>query len=476
MSARVAVALGVVASAACTASPPPAPRAVVALARTTDGTSSAASELASGIAIEVGHWLARSPDVVVRTPSLASARSISSFTEAGERLGTDLVVWVDVVGTHTQPVVRYSTESANSQERRAQELSATDNDLVSVPRHIAADVLGSTLSPWPPLSPATYAKFLRTIGREPSALADVPLPRDLEHYPPALTELGRTYLDLAGRSSGSEPYYDRAEHILRRAVQLDAAYPPARQLLASYFAKHGQSEQSVTLLQEGLSTHPNYPGYYDQLGYVLRYAGLMEPSMENYRRAQALDRSLENLVSAQDQITKSLIYLGRYQDAMSSHVRMESFMNRAGSAPDEKEWFYKGVIHLYADERDQAVEAFRRGEALDGTSVWTTFGRGYAGIANGNRDQVAKVLDALERLVVVDGERHYRLVHFACFLGEHDRALEHLATSIRGGFFNAPYIAADPLTTALRSQPRFAQLLREAEERHIAFHALVTKD
>jgi tetratricopeptide (TPR) repeat protein len=290
-----------------------------------------------------------------------------------------------------------------------------------------------------------------------------------------LTEQGRTYLDLAGRSSGNEPYYDRAAEVLRKAVEIDPRYPPARELLASYFAKHGDSEQSVTLLREGLTTHPEYPGYYDQLGYVLRYAGLMEASIENYQRAQALDGSVENLVSTQDQITKSLIYLGRYQEAMSSHLKMESLMKGAGRTPDEKEWFYKGVIHLYAGQRDQAVEAFRRGEAMDATTVWTTFGRGYAGIATGDREQVAKVLDSLERLVVIDGERHYRLVHFACFLGEHARALEQLQASIRGGFFNAPYISADPLTAALRSQPGFAPLLAQAEKRHTAFRALATR-
>jgi tetratricopeptide (TPR) repeat protein len=412
----------------------------------------------------------------VRTASKVAVSARTSFSEVSERLAADVVVWVDVAGTPTQPVARYSIESSRGQERRAQELRVTDNDLTSVPRRIAEDVLERRLSSWPLPAPGAYLQFLRTLGRDPAALVDEPLSPDLEHYPPAMTELGRVYLDLAGRSSGTEQYYDRAEQILRRAVQLDARYPPSRQLLASYLAKHGQSEESVTLLQEGLSTHPNYPGYYDQLGYVLRYAGQMDRSLENYRRSQALDGSLETLVSSQDQITKSLIYLGRYQEAMSSHLRMESFMNRAGSTPDEKAWFYKGIIHLYSGEGGQAAEAFRRGEVLDATSVWTTFGRGYAGMANGDRDPVAKALDTLERLVVVDGERHYRLVHFACFLGEYDRALAHLATSIRGGFFNAPYIAGDPLTTALRSRPRFVELLSEADTRHTAFRRLAAKD
>ena len=56
------------------------------------------------------------------------------------------------------------------------------------------------------------------------------------------------------------------------------------------------------------------------LGYVLRYAGLMEESMASYRRSQELDSTAGNLVSAQDQITKSLIYLGDYDAARDGHA------------------------------------------------------------------------------------------------------------------------------------------------------------
>lgn len=81
------------------------------------------------------------------------------------------------------------------------------------------------------------------------------------------------------------------------------------------------------------------------------------------------------------------------------------------------------------------------------------------------------MLGDLERMVVVDGERYYRLVHLAAFLGELDRALQHLDTSIRAGFFAAPYIESDPLTAPLHAHPGFSPILEAARQRHAAFAA-----
>jgi tetratricopeptide (TPR) repeat protein len=474
---RVTITLAVSALAACAAAPPGDQPAVVVLSRAGKGSTTAESELATGLALEAAHWLSRSPQVIVRTPGSPAG---ATFAEVSERLAVDMVVWLAVRDSGDRSVVRWVLETKQG-EARAQSFTG---DLFAVPGRIAGVVLKELADrrpppSWPPpATPAAYAEFLRTLARAHASDADETrrvelyekLPPGFEHYPPAVTELGNAYLDLAGKSAGTAPYYGRAEQTLKRALQLDTLYPPARQRLASYFAKHGESEKSLRLLHDGIRHQPHYPGYYDQLGYVLRYAGWMDASIENYRRSQELDRSLENLVSSQDQITKSLIYLGRYREALASHERMESFVTRLGATLDEKEWFYKGVIHLYAGDRDQALEAFRRGQALDSTSVWTTFGRGYAGIARGDRAAVAQVLAALERDVVVDGERHYRLVHFTAFLGETQQALQHLETAIRGGFFNAPYIGTDPLTATLRSHARFGQLLKEAEQRHTAFH------
>ena len=181
-----------------------------------------------------------------------------------------------------------------------------------------------------------------------------------------------------------------------------------------------------------------------------------------------MDSTLDNLISTQDQITKSLIYLGDYNAALRSHAQVKSFLEEVGRSPNEKQWFYEGVIHLYLGDQTSAVHAFGTGASLDPESVWTIFGRAYEGMALGDSSRVEVVLQELEHREVVDGERHYRLVHFATFAGHPDRALNHLQTASEGGFFNAPYLERDPWLASLRAFPRFKDLLGAAQARHDA--------
>jgi tetratricopeptide (TPR) repeat protein len=228
-------------------------------------------------------------------------------------------------------------------------------------------------------------------------------------------------------------------------------------------------------MQKGLVRHPTYPGFHKTLGYVLRYGGLMDESIAAYQRAQELDGSLENLVSTQDQITKSFIYQRDYEKAIASHRKMLNTLERMQKGPNEKQIFYEGVIHLYAGKKSQAVECFQRATRLEPDSVWSTFGQAYRGMAEGDENRVTDIVERLEQRVVVDGERHYRLVHFCAFLGRSDAALEHLQTSIESGFFNSPYIRNDPLTASLRDHTRFKELLQTAEEKHNPFRKLFSE-
>ena len=217
-TARLIAVLVVAASSACGAASPTTPPAVVALARASQDDS--LSELAAGLALEAGHWLVNRNDVVVRMVNDPSAYSKASFAEVNDRLAIDLVVWVDVRGTTAEPVVSYVLETSSGEARAAKVLQSSDG-LPAIPRRIAEDVLsslklrttGAQLPAWPmPAAPA-YDAYVRALGRaHTKAKTEAErvelfekVPAAIETYPPAVTELGGAYLDLAGRSSGTAP-------------------------------------------------------------------------------------------------------------------------------------------------------------------------------------------------------------------------------------------------------------------------------
>jgi hypothetical protein len=74
---------------------------------------------------------------------------------------------------------------------------------------------------------------------------------------------------------------------------------------------------------------------------------------------------------------------------------------------------------------------------------------------------------------VVDGERHYRLVHFSAFVGDVGRAVDHLRKSTDGGFFNASYLVGDPWTAVLRGQPEAEEMIEAARARGHAIRKLI---
>jgi TolB-like protein len=328
-----------------------------------------------------------------------------------------------------------------------------------------------------PQDPLAYEHYLRAVAIEPSKEADWTsriqlLKKSIELDPtftPAFAALGYAYLQYAGKIGGRGGYYGLAEKTLRRAFRMNEEYPQSFSYLSSLYAKTGKSEESVELLQKALNIYPNIPSFHSGLGYIFRYAGLMDESIQYYNLSQRLDSSFLNLVSTQSQITKSLIYQKKYKAALASHERMMHCLNQTGQSADEKKLFYGGLIYLYSKRIDRAITLFDSAFDVDKSSVWTTFGQAYKDAALGNDESVLKIANRLEARNIVDGERRYRLVHFYTFIGKKEDALRNLKKSIESGFFNFPYISNDPFLDNIRGTKEFKNLLAQAKSRHQAF-------
>ncbi len=328
-----------------------------------------------------------------------------------------------------------------------------------------------------------YQLYLRAVSADPENAGDwIECIKLLEQsvkkdsmFEPAWTFLGHSYLEYSGMVGGEAGFYSRAEESLVRALKLKEESPDATYYLASLYAKTGKSESSFDLFSSGSMKYPGYSPFFSGLGYINRYAGKMEESIEAYRKSQNLDSSLTNLVSSQMQILKSQIYLGNYDAARFSFEEVCTNLNTLDHKPDEKQLFYAGVIHMYMKDTITAIQLFDSALAVDPESVWTRFGQAYKAALTGNGVELAYLINSLEARDIVDGERRYRMVHFYTMAGSYNQALNHLKASINAGFFNYPYIISDQLTERLREEDEFQVVADLAAKRHQSFSSETIK-
>ncbi|GEM_PF-7058082 len=286
------------------------------------------------------------------------------------------------------------------------------------------------------MKPKTAAEWLARVR-----LLEKSMALDGSHAP-VLAALGYGYVQYAGKIEDGRSYYELAENVLRRALAVDPHIPEAIHALGSLCAKIGKSEEAAALLRRGLRAHPNDAELWLSLGYVYRYAGLMDESIAAYQRAQEIDSGLANLIGAQSQITKSLIYQRDDHAAAASHAKMRRGLAAMGKTADEKQHFYGGVIYLYSGRREAALAQFDSAFAVDSTSVWSWFGLAYKAAVRQDRARVPAIVSKLEAQNIVDGERAYRLVHFQALTGETEAALRNLQKAIAAGFFNSSACSA----------------------------------
>ena len=267
----------------------------------------------------------------------------------------------------------------------------------------------------------------------------------------------------------AKKHFEAAERALNEALSLAPESPLAIHALSSVYMRTGRTEAAAELLRNGVVANPSSARLRAKLGYVFRYAGLMDPSITEYRTSQRLDARFENRIAGERQIIKALIYSGRYDEAFESYGSILEWLKELGRAPDEKVQFYQGLGRLYAGSIAHAVRLFDASIATVPDSLWSSFAKAYKYGALGETMKLRHLADELARGNVSDGERRYRLAHLNAMAGRVGDALGHLGASAQSGFFNYPYTKRDRLLEDIEPSSEFDRVLRFIENRHRRF-------
>jgi DNA-binding winged helix-turn-helix (wHTH) protein/TolB-like protein/tetratricopeptide (TPR) repeat protein len=230
--------------------------------------------------------------------------------------------------------------------------------------------------------------------------------------------LAETHTALAYIKAGYDWDFAGAEREYQRALELNPNYPTAQNWYAEFLGLMGRSTESITGMRRALELEPLSLMINVELGDMLLFARQYDQAIEQYRKTLDLDSSF---VRAHVQLGQVYGQKGQYEEAISE-------LKKAISLNSEDNYAIQLLGYMYAISR-RTSEAYKALEELK------------------ERAKRTHVLP-------------YDIAVIYVGLGEKDRAFEWLEKSFAERDEGLLYLRVDPVLDSLRSDPRFADLLR----------------
>ena len=275
---------------------------------------------------------------------------------------------------------------------------------------------------------------------------------------------------MSQAAKSGQKYIKLAKSALDQAMSLNNESITALSAGAQYHAETGDVEKSTELAIKAMRLFGDGSSL-SELGYTLRYAGMLKESIAFYEMSSKLDES-PSIRGANDlQSGKSSVYLGSYDEAISLMHRAIETMRLGDNIGQKNDLppvvlIYEGIPYLYTNMPKKAFPYFDFISEVDPSNTWSIIGQTYKALISGNMDKGRGLLNSLESRNIHDSEMIYRFAHFYVLLNNEEKALSAIELAIDRGFFPYPYIKSDLLTKPIHSNPKFNQILDKAKIRH----------
>lgn len=216
--------------------------------------------------------------------------------------------------------------------------------------------------------------------------------------------------------------WDAAEKEFQRAIELNPRYAVAHQWYGGYSESMGRNKEAISERKRALELDPFSPIINFEQGLGFYYGRQYDKAIEQYKKTLELD---------------------------------PSFPPAYGELPAAY-----GLKGMYAE----AIAGFQEGISIKGSgSEWffSMSGLGYVYAVSGKKAEALAIINELQRL----SERQYvpadRVAIIYAGLGEKDQAFSWLEKAYEEHSFNIVTLRVEPRWDSIRSDPRFAELMRK---------------
>ncbi len=289
-------------------------------------------------------------------------------------------------------------------------------------------------------------------------------------YAESWAVLSRSCVLMSQAAKSGQNYINLAKVAIDRAMALNDESLTVLSNGAQFHSETGNVEKSTELSIKAMKLFGS-GATLSELGYTLRYAGMLNESIEFYNLSSKLDESYNNRGGNELQLGKSSVYMGNYDESIEIMHRAIETLLLAENVKQKEDLspvvlVYEGIPYLYTKNPEKAFPYFDYLVEYDPNNSWTIIAQTYKALFTGNMNKAEQMVASLISRDIHDSEMIYRFTHFYAMLNQEENALAALEKSIDRGFFCYPYMKSDPLTKSIHNHPRFKQILEKAKIRH----------
>jgi TolB-like protein/predicted Ser/Thr protein kinase len=438
---------------------PAAPISIAVLPFQSLGADKSADFLRLALPDEIVTTLSRAPSLAIRP--FASARKYdkpdADPQTAGKELGVDRVltghyiregdrlqVTLEVMATGDNKIVWRDTFDGQAADLIAlrQQITARLTEGLLPLLGASSGATGATQ----PKNAEAYDLYLRNtaISRDPtpnkSAISLLERSVALDpSYAPAWSALADRYYFDGTYSDGGQRALDRAREFSERALSLDPNLESATERLILLRVEGGDLDTAWDQASDFVRRRPNSGEAHFALGYVLRYAGLLEESGRECEAARRLDPRNRGWRSC----GVTFMQLGQYGPA-------RDFLNLdAGSQLVQS---MSVQLMLRQGKRKEAIDLIRAHGHISETLVACLTGRPASEVERLARAEAANVMTNR------DSEPKYNVGAALALCGQTDLALGLLSTAVEQNYCAWPAMDNDTAFASVRDRSEFASI------------------
>ncbi|HEV8608793.1 MAG TPA: protein kinase [Thermoanaerobaculia bacterium] len=431
------------------------------------------------------------PDEIVTTLSYAPALAIRPFAATRkfdkpdtdpQSAGRDLKVDRVLTGHYLREADRLQVtlevmDTEKNQVVWRNTLTGSGADLIGLQRQITGrlnegllPLLGATSGAAEgatrPKNPEAYDLYLRSAGlareAEPNKQAIQMLERSVGldgSYAPAWGALADRYYFDGTYSDGGNPAFVRSKDAGQRALELEPNLPEAAQRQIILQVEGGDLNGAWDAASALVRRRPDSASAHFALGYLLRYAGLLDESARECEAALTRDPKSYRWRSC----ATTYIHLGNFG-------RAKVFLDLDPGSELVRR-LNQGIL-VRQGRYDEALAIALPGG--DPVGDW------YRGCLGRRPPSAGSPLPAGAReaiLKIRDSEPKYSLSGMIALCGDRESALQILRKAVEVGFCSYPAMDKDPLFENVRKAPEFAEIRKmgmACRERFLAHRAGTT--